>query len=264
MHGPLAETNQQEQYITSASMSHATGAERLAFLRKVYSLLFSGIFVFFLCTAIPIALYLAGTAVGESIVSALLSINPLVYIVAVLGMSFLAGAVAHKPGINIVMFYVFAAFFGVLTVPLVLYAMVVTAEAGALESGQLAVASGLTAVLQAAGLTTLIMGGLTAYVFITKKDFSFMGGFLAVGLVLLIGAAIIMAISSMMGANVEMFHTAFSIVAVILFSGYVLYDTSRILHHFPSHMWVAAALHLLIDFIILFRNILWLILQSRR
>ncbi|RUM47811.1 MAG: hypothetical protein DSY47_06405, partial [Hydrogenothermus sp.] len=37
---------------------------------------------------------------------------------------------------------------------------------------------------QAFILTALITGSLTAYVFITKKDFSFIGGFLFVGLIL--------------------------------------------------------------------------------
>ena len=50
-----------------------------------------------------------------------------------------------------------------------------------------------------------------------------------------------------------------AIGAVVLFSGFVLYDTSQILHHYRTDEYVAGALSLYIDFILLFQYILMLL-----
>ena len=55
----------------------------------------------------------------------------------------------------------------------------------------------------------------------------------------------------------------YSIAGALLFSGFILYDTSRILHHYPTTAHVAAAVVLFTDVVILFQKILMILLRSR-
>ncbi|WP_166828669.1 Bax inhibitor-1/YccA family protein [Thalassoroseus pseudoceratinae] len=107
----------------------------------------------------------------------------------------------------------------------------------------------------AAFLTLLIFGGLTAFVLLTKTDFSFMRGILSV---------ITMAA---LGLIVASFFTPISlglwfiVAMVVLFSGWILYDTSNILHHFPTHMYVAASLELFASIATLFWYMIRLVMM---
>jgi len=253
---------QQDQWTGAVPVSQASGEARLAFLRKVYGILFSGIMVFFLTTAVPVVLFMAGTEVGAALVRSILGVPQLLWLGILLVVTFVASAVAHKPGINLIAFYSVALVYGLITVPLILWALLDPAVPAS-EQGS-TILSGMLIVLQALALTTFVMGGLTAYVFITKKDFSWMGGILFIGLALVIGAVVVILIATALGyGNFDMLHIAISFFCVILFSGYVLYDTSRILHHYTEEMAVAGALSLLIDFVMLFRSILFLLLSRR-
>ena len=90
----------------------------------------------------------------------------------------------------------------------------------------------------AAGVTILGCVGLIATAMITRKDFSFLRGMLVwVGVLALIGI-----VGSIMFGFV--LGTWFS-VAMIGFAGAaVLYDTSNIMHHYPSDKYVAASMAL--------------------
>jgi modulator of FtsH protease len=80
-------------------------------------------------------------------------------------------------------------------------------------------------VMTALGATGLIFFGLSAYVLTTGKDMSFMGGFLMVGLVGLVGIIVI-------GLFIDLsaFQMVISGAVVLLMSGLILFDTSRIIH----------------------------------
>lgn len=113
-------------------------------------------------------------------------------------------------------------------------------------------------IIATAGVITLVMfGGLSAAVFISGKDFSFLrtalmiGGFAALGL---IGCAILF------GFNLGVL---FSVAMVVLACGYILYDTSNILHHYRTDQHVAAALALFASVALLFFYILRLVMASR-
>ena len=75
------------------------------------------------------------------------------------------------------------------------------------------------------GGTGVIFMGLSAYVLTTRKDFSFLGGFLMVGFLLVLIAAV---------ANIFLAIPAMSLmisaVVIMLMSGFILHDTSRIIH----------------------------------
>jgi FtsH-binding integral membrane protein len=98
--------------------------------------------------------------------------------------------------------------------------------------------------------------GLTAIVFTTRQDFSFLGallkwgGFCALGLILA---------SVLFGFNLGV---AFSAAMVTLAGAAILYDTSNILHHYPHDKYVGASLELFASVVMLF----WYLLRlfSRR
>ncbi|CAH0533753.1 Modulator of FtsH protease YccA [Vibrio stylophorae] len=80
-------------------------------------------------------------------------------------------------------------------------------------------------ILQAFAMTGAIFLALSGYVLTTKKNFSFMGGFLFAGLITVLLASII---GIFFGG--QTFQLAISSAIVLLFSGYILYDTSSIIH----------------------------------
>jgi FtsH-binding integral membrane protein len=107
----------------------------------------------------------------------------------------------------------------------------------------------------AAGVTLLGTAGLTAVVFVTKKDFSFLRGIL-----MWAGILALVAIVSSVLFGFEM-GTWFS-VAMIGFAGAaILYDTSNILHHYPQDRYVAAALELFASIALMFWYVLRLFMS---
>ncbi len=99
-----------------------------------------------------------------------------------------------------------------------------------LNSYVMSSASGSFHIFQALSTTGAIFLSLSGYTLISKKDFSFMGGFLMVGLWVVIGAIVFNLIASLMGYPISGLHMAISSMVVFLMSGLILFDTSRILH----------------------------------
>lgn len=85
-------------------------------------------------------------------------------------------------------------------------------------------------IMTAMGGTALIFTALSAYVLTTRKDFSFMRGFLMTGVLVVFFGAIGLMIASLFGVNVSMAFVAISAVCVVLFSALILFDTSRIIN----------------------------------
>jgi FtsH-binding integral membrane protein len=220
--------------------------ERRMFLSKVYLLMFSGLLAFAAAIVVPILGYQLEIAPLAAIFELAIGLPPLVSFLVILGSSFLVHMVSMVKGVNLICFYAFAALWGFLTIPLTAYAVAV---------------AGVAVVYQAAFLTCLVFGGLTAYVLISGHDFGFLGAALTMGLFLLIGVVVCALVASMLGVDVQVISLAISCFSVVLFSGYVLYDTSEIMHRYAADMVVPAALALMVDFIILFRNILYLLIS---
>jgi len=107
-------------------------------------------------------------------------------------------------------------------------------------------------VLTSLGTTGLIFLALSGYVLTTGKDMSFMGGFLTVGLLGLVGVIIV-------GLFVDLsaFQMVISAVAVLLMSGFILYDTSRIIHGGETN-YITATVSLYLNIYILFQHLLML------
>lgn len=85
-------------------------------------------------------------------------------------------------------------------------------------------------VTQALGGTALVFFALSGYVLTTKKDFSFMRGMLVAGLVVVLIAMVGGIVASMFGVEITAFSLALSAAIVLLMSGFILYDTSRIVN----------------------------------
>jgi hypothetical protein len=114
-------------------------------------------------------------------------------------------------------------------------------------------------VIPAAGITTLIMfGGLTAFTFFTRKDFSFMGGFLCIAG---FAAMALIVVSILFGLNLGVW---FSALMIVLACGYILYDTSNVLHHYRTDQYVAAAVALFASVALLFWYILRIMMALSR
>ena len=107
-------------------------------------------------------------------------------------------------------------------------------------------------------LTLLVFGGLTATVFVTKKDFSFLRGALVAGTFAALGLIVAGAI---FGFDLGLLFAGFMIV---LASGYVLYYTSQVLAHYRPTQHVAAALALFAAIALLFYYILYFLMSLSR
>ena len=107
---------------------------------------------------------------------------------------------------------------------------VMGASIGPMLNHYLAMPNGPALVMQALGGTAIVFMSLSAYVLTTKKDFSFLGGFLFVGLmVVIVGMVGAMIAAFFFGVDVSFFSLVMSGVIVLLMSGFILFDTSRII-----------------------------------
>jgi len=106
----------------------------------------------------------------------------------------------------------------------------------------------------AAGGTSLIFFTLATLATVTKKDFSFMGKFLFIGLVLLIIASL-----GNVFFHVAAVSLAISAIAVLIFSAYILYDISQIVHGGETN-YVMATLSLYLDIYNIFLGLLRLLM----
>ncbi len=107
-------------------------------------------------------------------------------------------------------------------------------------------------------ITLAIFIGLTATVFVTKKDFTFMRGVLVVATFAALGVIVAsMIFGFQLGA-------IFCGAMILLMSLYVLYQTSLVLQHFPPTHYVAAALMLFSTIATLFWYVLQLMMELNR
>jgi FtsH-binding integral membrane protein len=122
---------------------------------------------------------------------------------------------------------------------------------------------GMEIVNQAAALTLVVFGGLTLTVLLTKKDFSFLGYGLMLAGWLIMGLILVAIVMPLLGGPSLHLGTWFSFLVIALAAGYILYDTSNILHHYGTNEHVGAALELLADVVLLFYYILRLLMSQR-
>jgi len=226
--------------IPSSVVTESAGVQ-LSFLQKVYSLFLLGlVFAFF------------GAFLMVSNPGLAMAVLPhwVLGLILYFGVFFGCWALRKVPGVNVVALLAFTFVSGVFIAPAI---FVATANTGS-----------FAVVLEAATITGSIFVGLTAYTFITKKDFSFLGGIVSMGLFAIIGISVVLMIASMFHMNVQGGYLALSWIGSVLFSLFILYDTSRIMRTHESDEYVSAALSLYLDCINLFLMILQILSNSNR
>ena len=124
---------------------------------------------------------------------------------------------------------------------------------GPILSRYLGLPGGSGIVMSAMGLTAIIFMGLSAYVLISKRDFSFMGGFLAVG--------VLVAFVAGLGAiffEMTALSMAVSGAFVLLMSGMILFETSNIIRGGETN-YIMATVSLYVTIFNLFTSLLQLL-----
>ncbi len=124
---------------------------------------------------------------------------------------------------------------------------------GPILSSYLSMPGGGQIVMNAMAATGIIFLSLSAYVLTTKRDFSFMGGFLMVGIVLAFLAGL--------GAiffEIPALSLAVSSMFVLLMAGLILYETSNIIHGGETN-YIMATTTLFVSIFNLFTSLLHLL-----
>lgn len=124
---------------------------------------------------------------------------------------------------------------------------------GPILSAYLALPNGSAIVMQAMGGTAAIFLGLSAYALTSRKNFSFMGGFLMVGILVAFLAGLGAIFFEMPGLSL-----AVSAMFVLLMSGLILYETSNIIHGGETN-YVMATVTLFVSIFNLFTSLLHLL-----
>lgn len=99
------------------------------------------------------------------------------------------------------------------------------ASLGPMLNHYAAMPNGTSLIMQALGGTALIFFALSGYALTSKKDFSFMGGFLMVGLIVALVAGI-----ANIFFQIPALSLALSAAIIMIMSGLILFDTSRIIN----------------------------------
>jgi modulator of FtsH protease len=116
-----------------------------------------------------------------------------------------------------------------------------------------ATANGPELIMQALGLTAVVFFSLSAYALSSRKDFSFMGNFLFVGLIVVIVAGL-----ANMFFQIPALHLAINAAVVMIMSGLILFDTSRIVNGGETN-YIRATVGLYLNIFNLFTSLLQLL-----
>ena len=202
--------------ITPAASVSTT--DRLTFIKKVYSLL-----------AMSMGTAAVGAYLGSGPLLLLVAPNMMLFFILQFALIIFASFASRRPGLNMVALFSFTTVSGLTLGPL-LYQV------------------GPSIAAEAFALTAITFAGLSLYVVYSKKDFSFMSGFLMTGLIVVIVGGLL----NMFFIQSGMMHFVMSGASVLLFSGFILYDTSNILRYYGTDEYVSATLALYLDILNLF------------
>jgi hypothetical protein len=222
--------------------SDAPVADRVAFIRRTYLHLAGAVVAFTALMAVILQLPITDQfvqMVGTS------RFGMLILVVAFMAVAYGAERLAESeasPGVQYLGLGIYVVLQAIISTPLIYMA----AKFGPPN-----------VLLTAAVATGVMFAGLTAVVFVTKADFSFMRIALALGGI----AALVAIVASMIfGFSLGIWFT----VAMIFFAScYISYETSNVLHHYRTTQHVAASLALFAAVMLLFWYILRFFMQRR-
>ncbi|MBE6412588.1 MAG: permease [Opitutales bacterium] len=219
----------------------AEASARSLFLKKTY-LHLALAFIVFICVEAMLlnwqpAVELAGKMVSGN--------NWLIVLLAFMGVSWLANSWATSAtslGKQFAGLYLYVFAEAIIFLPLLLVANAIAPDA----------------IIQAGVLTASLSGGITAYVFLSGKSFSYLGSFLTMASFIALG---IIVCSMLFGFQLGLW---FSIAMVVFASIAVLYQTGAVIHQYRNDQYVAAALGLFASIALMFWYILQILMANRR
>lgn len=231
--------NKDQAYYPATTVSELNVQSRATFISRTYAHLFAAILAFTL-----IEVYFFQTGLAETIARSLMGTSWLFIMGGFMVVSWLASRVALTAKSKAAQYAALAGFVvaqAIIFVPLLF----------------LADRSAPGAISSAAMVTFLAFTALTAVVFFTRKDFSFMRSILMWGGII---ALVLIVAGAIFGFNLGLY---FSVGMVALAGGAILYDTSNVLHHYPEDRYVGAALQLFASVALLLWYVLRLFMSRR-
>ena len=189
-------------------------------------------------TLLSMTLLFSAATAGISMLLQLPHPGILITLVGYFGLLFLTSKFQNQ-GLGIVFVFALTGFMG--------YTL------GPILNSYLALPSGHTIVMSAMGLTGVIFIGLSSIVWTTGKNFSFMGNFLMIGILVGFVAGLGAIFFEMPGLSL-----AVSAMFVLLMSGLILYETSQIMHGGETN-YIMATVTLYVSIFNLFTSLLHLL-----
>jgi FtsH-binding integral membrane protein len=225
------------------SAANALPAERASFIRKTYIHLAGAIAVF-----VAIEAFLMSSGIAQEISYTMLSgrWSWFLVLLAFMGVSMLANWWANSQTSTPMQYlglglYTIAE--AIIFVPLLYIAKIKTGSG--------------SVILEAGVVSIGLFLGITAVVFLTKKDFSFLGPILAIAGFVALGAIFV---SLIFGFTLG---TLFAFLMVAFAGGSILYETSNVMNRYNTNQHVAASLSLFASVALLFWYILRIYMGSR-
>ena len=227
------------------SAANALPANRAQFIRRTYMLLAAAIAAFIVVEGV-----LFSTGAAYLIFGTIRALGGLGWL-AILGLFMVISYLSERwatsetsSATQIMGLGVYVIAEAIIFVPLLFYA---------------AIASGDLSVILKAGIVSIgLFLGITATVFLTRSDFSFLAPILAIGGFAALGFIVASILFGFTLGNV------FAFIMVAFAGTAILYQTSNVLHRFNTNQHVAAALVLFASVALLFWYILRIFIGSRR
>jgi hypothetical protein len=235
-------------------------SDRVAFLRRTYGLLGLSLIAFAAITG-GLMRYATETSFEYSLWALRGSWNWFIVLALFMGVGYVAERLAHSEtsrGVQLGGLGVAVVAQSLLLQPILWVLFLRFGDPAALRSGVLFSGQAVSILMQAIVITLAIFVGLTLTVFVTKKDFSFMRGALAIGSFAALG--VILA-SMLFGFSLG---AVFCGALILLMAGYILFQTSLVMSYFPPTGYVAAALMLFSTVATLFWYVLQLLMSLNR
>lgn len=238
----------------ASPMSH----ERVVYLRKVYGLLaISAVFAFaaggLAVTVGEVAIPLpgGGSIVAPIIPALMLQSDSLMWIMfgVLFAGTFVASAVSKVPVLNLIALFGVSALMGLELAPMVWVAQYLASEGASMSAAP---------VRDTCMMVGGIFVGLTGYVFVTKRDFSYLRATLSMGFMVVFVCCILAAF-----LNSEVFSLAVASAGAVLSIGFLLYQTNYIMKHSDMDNPVRDALGLLVQLRNLFMFLLRIFMSRR-
>ncbi|WP_108127056.1 Bax inhibitor-1/YccA family protein [Saccharospirillum mangrovi] len=213
-------------YQSTATRRNESALATNKVLRNTYALLSMTLVFSAVCALVAMQM---GLPHGASLIMSL----------AAIGILWFAIPRSVNSGMGIVWTFVFSGLLG--------------AGLGPILNAYLALSNGPAIIAQALGGTAIVTFGLSAYAVTTKKDFSFLGGFVMVGLIV-----VLVAMLANLFFAIPAVSLAISAGVVLLMSLLILFDTSRIVNGGETN-YIRATVSLYLDIYNLFVHLLALV-----